>query len=107
MGRELSSCEQEGRELRPNPLSPDPLPPDPLRPRVSIAGRRVPLPRSRTLRIASGLLLVLGGVLGFLPILGFWMVPLGLLFLSYDIPLVRRMRRRIEVWWYRRGADRR
>lgn len=57
------------------------------------------MPRSRVGRIIIGLLLVVGGVLGFLPILGFWMVPLGLLVLSQDLPFVRRQRRRLTVWW--------
>jgi hypothetical protein len=47
--------------------------------------------------------LILLGFLGFLPILGFWMVPLGLIILSADIPLVRRLNRRVTVavsrWW--------
>ena len=55
----------------------------------------------RWLRIIVGFCLVIGGVFGFLPILGFWMVPLGLIVLSYDLPLVRRWRRRIEVRWLR------
>jgi hypothetical protein len=50
-----------------------------------------------------GILLVLGGLVGFLPILGFWMVPLGFLVLSVDLPIVRRTRRRVEVWWGRRN----
>lgn len=29
-------------------------------------------------RLALGLVLIAGGVLGFLPVLGFWMIPLGL-----------------------------
>ncbi len=45
-----------------------------------------------------GVLLLIGGMFGFLPILGFWMVPLGLLLLSVDLPPVRRMRRRADVW---------
>ena len=36
------------------------------------------MPRSRVGRIATGSALVVGGTLGFLPILGFWMVPLVL-----------------------------
>jgi hypothetical protein len=52
-----------------------------------------------------GVVLVLGGLVGFLPILGFWMVPLGLIVLSYDFPSVRRLRRRMTVWlmrlWHR------
>ncbi|MFP6771454.1 MAG: hypothetical protein VCE74_03810 [Alphaproteobacteria bacterium] len=57
-------------------------------------------------RLAIGVLLLLGGMLGFLPILGFWMFPLGLLVLSYDLPMVRRWRRRLEVHWLRRWRAR-
>ncbi|HTO41508.1 MAG TPA: hypothetical protein VL026_11075 [Rhizomicrobium sp.] len=46
-----------------------------------------------------------GGTLGFLPILGFWMLPLGLLILSVDYHPVRRLRRKIEVWWGRRQKN--
>ena len=56
------------------------------------------LPRSRSLRITSGVLLVLGGMVGFLPILGFWMVPLGVSILAIDIPVVRKWARRAKVW---------
>jgi hypothetical protein len=67
--------------------------------------RRITLPASRLARIAIGSTLVIAGILGFLPILGFWMVPLGLLVLSVDLPVVRRLRRRLEVWWGRRNGD--
>jgi len=46
-------------------------------------------------------------MLGFLPVLGFWMIPLGLLVLSYEFHLVRRMRRRMVVRWERRKARKR
>jgi hypothetical protein len=65
------------------------------------------LPHSQPLRIGIGILLVAGGLVGFLPILGFWMVPLGLLVLSVDIPAVRRFRRRLEVKWGRWRQKRR
>ena len=68
---------------------------------VKLGSYRLPLPRSRILRIVIGGLLVLGGIFGFLPILGLWMVPLGLLVLSVDLPPVRRARRRLTVWWHR------
>jgi len=67
----------------------------------------IPIPSSRPLRIIVGLGLCVGGVLGFLPILGFWMVPLGLLVLSIDLAPVRRFRRRLEVWWGRRKQKQR
>ncbi|HJM91776.1 MAG: hypothetical protein QGG19_10445 [Alphaproteobacteria bacterium] len=60
----------------------------------------------RWLRLCVGVLLLFGGILGFLPILGFWMFPLGLLVLSYDLPTVRRWRRRLEVKWLRRWRGR-
>ena len=70
--------------------------------RLGIGGLHVPLPRSRAGRITIGSLLMVGGCLGFLPVLGFWMVPLGFLVLSHDIPVVRRKRRRLAVWWAKR-----
>ncbi|MFC0478871.1 hypothetical protein [Gellertiella hungarica] len=65
------------------------------------------LPRARWARIGMGVGLVIGGFLGFLPVLGFWMVPVGVLVLSQDIPWVRRFRRRTELWWLRRRQARR
>jgi purine-cytosine permease-like protein len=58
---------------------------------------RVWLPGSRLGRTVVGILLILGGFVGFLPIVGFWMVPLGLIVLSIDFPIVRRWRRRFDV----------
>jgi len=42
-----------------------------------------------------GVLLVVGGVFGFLPILGFWMIPLGAAMIALDIPPLRR---RLIAW---------
>jgi hypothetical protein len=50
------------------------------------------------LRILAGLLFVVGGVFGFLPILGFWMIPVGLLLIALDIP---RLRRPVRAWLLR------
>lgn len=67
------------------------------------------LPRSAAARILIGVMLMLAGILGFLPILGFWMIPLGLAVLAIDIPAVRRARRRLAVrygkWRVRRKAN--
>ncbi|QEN86579.1 hypothetical protein FZC33_09670 [Labrys sp. KNU-23] len=76
------------------------------RPKVKLAGRHFHLPASRSMRVILGALLLFGGFLGFLPILGFWMIPLGLLILSIDIALVRRHRRKLVVWWGRRRQPR-
>jgi hypothetical protein len=57
------------------------------------------LPDYAPARIAIGILLIFGGFLGFLPVLGFWMIPLGLAVLSYDIPRVRLFRQKVMAWW--------
>lgn len=42
------------------------------------------------LRLVLGLLLILGGIFGFLPVLGFWMIPLGIFVAGLDlVPLWR------------------
>ena len=68
--------------------------------------------RMMLIRLPLALLLIFGGVLSFLPVLGFWMLPLGLLLLAIDVPFLQgpvsvlmiRWRRRIAVWrrWLRR-----
>jgi 4-alpha-glucanotransferase len=63
-------------------------------------------PELRLLRLVSGVLLVLFGCVGFLPILGFWMVPLGLLLLAQDVTFLRRptvnaiywVERKVKAW---------
>ena len=68
------------------------------------------LPRSKPARMALGVGLLLGGTLGFLPILGFWMIPLGLMVLGQDVPLFRRLHRKLVLrygrWRERRAARR-
>ncbi|MDE1174151.1 MAG: hypothetical protein PW790_10860 [Parvibaculaceae bacterium] len=74
---------------------------------VLLGRKRIRLPGNRPLRISMGGSLVVLGCFGFLPVLGFWMIPLGLLVLSVDFHPVRRFRRRTEVWWGRRRQGRR
>ena len=45
-----------------------------------------------------GVLLTLGGVVGFLPIVGFWMLPIGLALLADDVQLLRSLRSRMLDW---------
>lgn len=71
--------------------------------RLMLGAFSIGMPRSRIARMAVGVALILCGFLGFLPILGFWMLPLGFLVLSHDLPVARRLRRRLAVWWHRRG----
>jgi len=49
----------------------------------------------RGVRSVLGLLLAVAGVFGFLPILGFWMLPLGGALIALDIPPLRR---RLLAW---------
>src|SRR5262245_65808980 len=69
--------------------------------KIRFANRHFHLPQSKPIRIGLGILLVACGLVGFLPVVGFWMIPLGLLVLSVDIPIVRRWRRKRAVWWHR------
>lgn len=46
-------------------------------------------PAVKPYRIPVGVALTAGGVLGFLPVLGFWMVPLGLALLAQDVPVMQ------------------
>jgi len=68
--------------------------------------------RNRPLRITVGILLVIGGIFGALPVLGFWMLPLGLILLSVDFPCARRLLVRFKLMirrvrtWYRRWRPR-
>lgn len=48
--------------------------------------RRVPV----GVRSVVGVFLMVAGVFGFLPIIGFWMFPLGLAFVALDIPWTRQ-----------------
>src|SRR4051812_17160405 len=80
--------------------------PQPPKARLTFGRFSVPIPRSKPMRITLGIGLCLGGFLWFLPVLGLWMLPLGLLVLSIDLPIIRRVRRRMELWWGRRKRRR-
>ncbi len=69
--------------------------------RIRLGRYSMPMPGRRPHRVILGSSLVVGGILGFLPILGFWMLPLGLVVLSVDSHYVRRNRRKLEVRWGR------
>jgi hypothetical protein len=55
------------------------------------------------LRSTLGLVLSVAGLFGFLPILGFWMIPVGLALIALDIPPLRR---RLRQWLDRRYQER-
>lgn len=52
--------------------------------------RSIRSPAAAPYRIPAGMALIVGGVFGFLPILGFWMAPLGLALMAQDVPIIRR-----------------
>lgn len=75
---------------------------------------RLRRPSARWLRIPLGVVLMIAGVLSFLPVLGVWMLPLGLLLVAQDLRFLHRPLRRALVlgerrWrvWRRRRAQRR
>ena len=55
-------------------------------------------PRKRWLRWLIGLGLIAGGILSFLPVLGVWMLPLGMVVLAQDAPWLRRPTARLLAW---------
>ena len=64
--------------------------------------RRLRHPHARWLRIPIGLLAIVGGVFSFLPVLGIWMLPLGLLLIASDVPVLRRPVARFTIWMLER-----
>jgi hypothetical protein len=59
-------------------------------------------PTARWVRIPAGLLLMVGGVFSILPILGLWMLPLGVVLLAEDITPLRSVTDRVLEWIERR-----
>ena len=55
-------------------------------------------PSSRLVRLPLAVLLILGGIFSFLPILGVWMLPLGFLILAIDVPPLQRPSIRAALW---------
>ncbi|MCB1396493.1 MAG: tryptophan synthase subunit beta [Rhodobacter sp.] len=58
-------------------------------PRLGGAVAALAAPGRGWLRLPAALALIVGGLLGFLPILGFWMLPLGVMLLAVDVPPLR------------------
>lgn len=53
-------------------------------------------PSAILIRLPLGLLCIAGGIFSFLPVLGIWMLPLGILLIAVDVPWVRRWV--IQTW---------
>ena len=58
--------------------------------RVSRSIRWLRKPTSFGARLVVASLLIFGGIFSFLPVLGLWMLPLGLLLIAQDIPFLQR-----------------
>jgi hypothetical protein len=75
-------------------------------PKLKGAITRLNVRRGVLVRVPLGIALLIGGLLSILPFLGLWMIPLGLMVLAIDLPLLRpavsagiiRLRRRWSVW---------
>ena len=57
--------------------------------------KRLRRPRAVWVRLPAGIALTGGGVLSFLPVLGIWMLPVGLALLAHDVPVMRRPAARV------------
>jgi hypothetical protein len=75
-------------------------------PRWAGAALRWGVESSPLVRWPIAIILVFGGFLGFLPILGFWMAPLGLILIAEDLPFLRPPLARLFAWILRRWPER-
>jgi hypothetical protein len=77
-----------------------------LSPRPAKFVRWLRQPSSRLVRIPLAILLVLGGIFSILPVLGLWMLPLGLLLIAQDVPFLQKPLARIMGWIERKWIER-
>jgi hypothetical protein len=74
-------------------------------------------PPMRWPRLLAAMLLIAGGIFSILPVLGLWMLPLGLALLSDDVPWLKtplelaarwieRVWRKLHMAWWRRRQGR-
>lgn len=62
-------------------------------------------PSSRLVRIPLGLLLVVASLFSILPVLGLWMMPLGLMLLAIDVPFLQGPISRFLSWIERKWTQ--
>jgi hypothetical protein len=63
-------------------------------------------PSSRLARIPLAILLIVGGIFSFLPVLGLWMLPLGLLLFAQDVPILQKPMAPMLGWIERKWMER-
>lgn len=84
--------------------------------RVARALRWVRQPTSRWVRTPLGVTMFITGFFGFLPVIGYWFIPVGLLLVAHDVPVLRLPVANGTLWllrkwdarpdWCRRRGDR-
>jgi hypothetical protein len=77
-----------------------------LSPRPAKFVRWLRRPDSRVVRIPVASLLIAGGVFSFLPILGLWMIPVGLVLFAQDVPVLQKPTARMLGWIERKWRER-
>lgn len=63
-------------------------------------------PSSKLVRLPLGILLILGGIFSILPLLGLWMLPLGLILITQDIPFLEKPVAKMLGWIERKWLER-
>jgi hypothetical protein len=63
-------------------------------------------PSSRYSRVPLAILLIVGGIFSFLPVLGLWMLPLGPLLFAQDVPVLQKPMARMLGWLERKWIER-
>ena len=76
----------------------------PPRPAKFVAWLRKP--SSIWVRIPLAILLILGGIFSILPVLGLWMLPVGLLLFAQDVPWLQPPLARMLGWIERKWIER-
>jgi hypothetical protein len=69
-----------------------------LTPRMARFAHWVRQPSARWVRWPLALVLIVGGVFSILPVLGLWMLLVGLGLIAQDIPVLRRPMTRLVAW---------
>ena len=74
--------------------------------RLQAVVRGLRRPAARWIRIPAGLLLIIASLFSFLPILGLWMLPLGLLLIAQDVPFLQKPLAGMLGWIERKWLER-
>lgn len=55
-------------------------------------------PAGRRRRLPLGILCLIGSLFWFLPVLGLWLLPIGLVLIAHDVPRLRNPVARFVIW---------